>query len=49
MKPFEPIVQVDNGNGWGQGGKPKITPEPATYGLILVAICLLILIIRRRK
>lgn len=38
------------GKGKGKGkGDPGITPEPSTYGLVLVGLCLLIVWVARVK
>ena len=29
-------------SGWGKGGKPKPTPEPATYGMVFGFVAFMI-------
>lgn len=35
-------------HGWGRGGK-KVVPESAVYGLIFVFICVVTILVRRKK
>ena len=45
----EAFHPYDNkGKGKGGGGHP-IVPEPSTYGLILIGMCLIVLVIKRIK
>ena len=42
-------IQPDN-NGKGKGHHPPVTPEPAVYGAIFVALCLgLLWVVRMRR
>lgn len=44
MSDFGQIQPLDNGQ---KKGNPHVTPEPSTYGFILVGFCVLLLWIAR--